>query len=180
MVDPFEPKTVEPATLMIGRYAAWKITSDVDAALFSLKYVFTKDDVSRSVVGTYADGYWTFTMASALTELIAHGRNTVDLIAVRNSDAEEVICRTFYVNCFSTDVDRRSHAQLMVDKIESILSGRADNDVESYSIKSRSITKMSIEELTKWREYYLAELGREPDPLTGKASKKNTVKVGFV
>ena len=68
----------------------------------------------------------------------------------------------------------------MVAKIESILSGRADNDVESYTIKSRSITKMSVKELTNWREYYLVEAGREVDPFTGKRKQANTVKVGFI
>lgn len=45
----------------------------------------------------------------------------------------------------------------MVDKIESLLEGRADGDVSSYSIQGRSLTKLSIDELIKWRNYYKKE-----------------------
>jgi hypothetical protein len=30
----------------------------------------------------------------------------------------------------------------------------------NYSIKNRSITKMSPKELVEWRDYYLVEIGR--------------------
>ena len=54
--------------------------------------------------------------------------------------------------------ERLHHAQLMLDKIESLLLGKADDDVASYTIKSRSINKMSPEELRQWREYYRREV----------------------
>ena len=44
------------------------------------------------------------------------------------------------------------------NKIESILEGRADSDVSSYSIQGRSLTKLGIEELMAWRDRYKSEL----------------------
>lgn len=176
MADPFEPTSGEPVSIVIGRFAAWTILDEYDSALFSLKYVF---DVGREIPGTSINGLWRFTATGAITGAMRHGRNTADLIVTRLSDDETRLIRTMQIQCFSNDADRRSHAQVMVDKIESILVGRADQDVESYTIKSRSITKMSVRELTDWREYYLAELGREKDPITGRRKNTNTLMIGF-
>jgi len=57
--------------------------------------------------------------------------------------------------------DQRSHAQLMLNKLETLLQGKADSDVANYSINNRSLTKMSPDELLKWRDYYKAEVLRE-------------------
>ena len=45
--------------------------------------------------------------------------------------------------------------------IDSILSGRADGDVASYSINGRSLTKLSIDDLMTWRDRYQALHNRE-------------------
>jgi hypothetical protein len=49
----------------------------------------------------------------------------------------------------------------MLDKIESILENRADADVSSYSIAGRSLNKLTVEELLRWRDYYRAEYKKE-------------------
>ena len=49
----------------------------------------------------------------------------------------------------------------MLDKIESLLEGKADNDVASYSIQGRSLAKLSPQELIDWRSYYKAEYNKE-------------------
>jgi hypothetical protein len=179
MADPFEPISGEPVSIVIGHFVAWTIADEYDADLFALKYVFASGSTIKEIAGASVDGVWTFTASGTVTRDMRHGRNTVDLVVTRLADDESRVLRTMSVQCFSNDADRRSHAQLMVDKIESILAGRADQDVESYTIKSRSITKMSIKELTDWREYYLAELGRQADPITGRRKNNNTLMIGF-
>ena len=69
----------------------------------------------------------------------------------------------------------------MVDKIESILEGKADSDVSSYSIGNRSLSKMSPEELTTWRDHYRAEYNRElrVERIDRGEGTGNTVKVRF-
>ncbi len=80
-----------------------------------------------------------------------------------------------------TTDDRRTHAEIMVAKIESVLQGRADHDIESYSIKNRSLTRMSVKELMHWRDYYRAEVDYTGGSDTGaKRVKKNTVRVRFI
>jgi hypothetical protein len=59
------------------------------------------------------------------------------------------------VSDFATqNIDNRTHAQTMLDKIESILENRADSDVSNYAIQGRSITKLTPGELTEWKDYY--------------------------
>ena len=64
----------------------------------------------------------------------------------RNSDSERLTIDsgTFEVvaNRSASTADLRSHVKIMLDKIESILEGRADGDVAAYSINGRSLTKL--------------------------------------
>ena len=59
------------------------------------------------------------------------------------------------------NVDPRTHAEIMVDKIEAVLQNRADADVANYSIQGRSLVKLSIDDLLRWRDYYRDELSNE-------------------
>ena len=77
--------------------------------------------------------------------------------------------------------DLRSHAALMVSKIESILVGKADSDVSSYSIAGRSLSKMSFQELIEARDYYRAEYQKEKSAEDAKNGRKgvSTIQVRF-
>lgn len=180
MTDPFAPTAIEPVNIMLGDFHAWTINDSFDPTKYSLKYLFSQGETSFTLAGSVVDGLWTFTANGAFTSALPIGRVHLDLIVTRLLDMQDITLRASTVQCFELSADRTSHAQIMVDKIQSILLGRADSDVDSYTIRSRSISKMSVKELIDWREYYLAELGREPDPISGKASKKNTVKVRFI
>jgi len=81
----------------------------------------------------------------------------------------------------SDNADTRSHAQIMVDKIESLLSGKADSDVASYSIAGRSLTKMSFQDLVSARDYYRAEATKDAANLDAKYGRKgaSTIRVRF-
>ena len=83
----------------------------------------------------------------------------------RNSDSERLTIDsgTFEVaaNRSASTADPRSHVKTMLDKIESILEGRADGDVAAYSINGRSLTKLDITDLLMWRDRYRADYLRE-------------------
>ena len=69
----------------------------------------------------------------------------------------------------------------MLDKIETILEGKADSDVSNYSIAGRSLTKMTFDELMVARDRYRQEVlayRRKLSIESGKASG-TTVKVRF-
>jgi hypothetical protein len=181
MTDFFDPTVAplgDPVTIIKGRHLAWRRLIDVDSALFSLKYVFQPraGGVARTVTGSQSGAYWTFELTGAASVSWVEGDHAFDVVVVRLSDSEEAFIAAGACKVFTTTSDRRSHAEIMVEKIESIIQGRADNDVESYSIGSRSITKMSIPELTRWRDYYQSEIGES----TAGGRKRNKVKVGFV
>jgi hypothetical protein len=69
----------------------------------------------------------------------------------------------------------------MIDKIESLLEGRADGDVGSYSIQGRSLTKLGIDELLKWRDYYKGERRKElnAERIRRGLPTESTIKVRF-
>jgi len=70
---------------------------------------------------------------------------------------------------------------LMVSKIQSILEGKADSDVSSYSIAGRSLSKMSFQELTDARDYYRAEFTKEQSAENARNGRKgaSTIQVRF-
>ncbi len=59
--------------------------------------------------------------------------------------------------------DNRSHVKKVLDALEAVIEGKATSDALSYSIGGRSISKMTPEELIKWRSFYLTEYQRELD-----------------
>ena len=56
------------------------------------------------------------------------------------------------------NADPRSHAEKTLEAIEALIEGRATKDVQSYSIAGRSLTKMTVDELQRWRRYYQAQV----------------------
>ena len=83
--------------------------------------------------------------------------------------------------CFHFFADPRSHAEIMLGKIESLLAGKADNDVSSYSIAGRSLVKLTFEELVNARNFYRAEVAQEANEIDLKHGRKNssTIQVRF-
>jgi hypothetical protein len=69
----------------------------------------------------------------------------------------------------------------MLDKIETVLQGRADADVLSYSINGRSLSKIPVTELVEWRDYYRSEVVKQHriDHVKNKRAHAGTIKVRF-
>lgn len=187
MSDPFNTASApltEPESFVAGSYVAWRRELALDSATYSIKYRFiptsggTVFELSGS---TDDDNIWLFEALSSVTGTWAAGEYRWDMIVTRLSDSEEALTHTGLIRIFASTEDRRTHAEIMVVKIESLLSGRADSDVENYSIKNRSITKMSVKELTDWRDYYKAEVVRTGGSTTnGNSPKANTIRVRFI
>lgn len=197
MIDPFDVSKSplgEPLGIVTGGSAQWRREIDIDDTLHTLQYVTRRfdpteagdsEDLTAQVISmTNVDGScWGVDILAADTTDWVNGRFFWDLVVTRTSDSRTKVIDTgeFYV--FGSDDDRRSHAQVMIGKIESILQGRADNDVESYSIKSRSITKMGVSDLRKWRDYYIRELEAQQPMDAGvfrsREPNKTTLRVRF-
>lgn len=171
MIDPFaldEAPYGEPLSLVIGQSTQWRRSINIDGAIHTLRYVLrhyapsgVSIDYSIDMVSV-SDGVFAADVSAANISGWSEGRYFWDLVVVRTSDDRSTIIETGEIRVFDSSAERRSHAEIMVGKIESVLEGRADADVESYTIKSRSITKMAVKELREWRDYYVREIKNQP------------------
>lgn len=66
--------------------------------------------------------------------------------------------------------DGRTHARKMLDAIKAILEGRASDlqDIESYTIGTRTINRISNQELIELQAHYQAIVNAEEDAVTGR------------
>lgn len=154
--------------MVIGDFIQFKITqfsSDYDNALFTMRFVArisTGGSSEIKVDATALEDDYLFTIASATSAAFTVGEYHYQLEIERNSDNERIVIDRGQITVstdFDDNVDPRHHAEIMLDKIESILEGKADSDVSSYSINGRSLSKFSPDELVQWRDYYKREVG---------------------
>lgn len=182
----------EPTSVVIGTLVQWKRAdlSDVYApASYDLIYNIRLKNgagVDKSVTATTAaDGSFLTSLTSNLTTTMVAGDYVWQAFISRKSDSAKVSVGTGELSLLSNldqnGADNRSHAQIMVAKIQSLLEGRADKDVSSYSIQGRSLAKMSISDLMMWRDYYRKEVAKEKQDAMIAAGKPSnaTVKVRF-
>ena len=127
-------------------------------------YLFT---FSATATASYHVGEWSFIIT------VEDGTNRVTV--------DEGTIKVLQNIVTDGSTDPRSHARIVLDKIETLLQGKADRDVANYSINNRSLTKMSPDELLKWRDYYKAEVLREKRIERAKSGQGsgNRILVGF-
>lgn len=181
----------EPLEVVVGDFLQWKrsdLVQDYPLASYSAQYVarITGGGSSEVILpATETGGTYLFTVSSATSAGFEAGLYHWQLEVIQTSTTNRIVVdRGEFTAIVDLDVngsDPRSHAQIMIGKIESILQGKADSDVGSYSIAGRSLTKMSFAELMDARDLYKAEFNQEviKDRIRrGKASGA-TVKVRF-
>jgi hypothetical protein len=164
MTNPFLPSnapTIEPTTVYQNAFTHWRRTELVsdDYSAYRYEYVFRKAGDKSNVQRTLTVDENGYIVNDALNWPAGDYRWT--LYYVRQSDNRRTFIQTGRLKVMpdaSTGVEFRPHAEVMLDKIESLLEGRADSDVHSYTIGNRQITKMSIKELQGWRDFYRAEV----------------------
>lgn len=171
LFDAANAPTTEPLEIVVGDFIQWKRTdlgADYPNDQYTATYVarITGGGASEiQLTGTASGDDYLFTVDSATSTDFSAGYYHWQLEIVRDSDSERlVIERGTFTAIVDLDVnatDPRTHAEVMVDKIEAVLENRADSDVANYSIQGRSLVKLSIDELLKWRDYYRSELAME-------------------
>ena len=165
--DPANSPTIEPERIVVGDFIQWRRTdlgTDYPNDAYTATYVARITGGGSSeiqIVGTAYNSDYLFSAASSVSANFVAGFYHYQLEMVRNSDSERIVIdRGTFTAVVDLDVngtDPRSHAEIMVDKIETVLQGRADADVLSYSINGRSLSKMPPNELVEWRDYYKRE-----------------------
>ena len=179
-----------PYTIYSGDTAIWKITdlnTDYSNSTHTLSYYFRLESTGAGfTVNASADNDdYLITLSASTTAGKTAGIYHFIAYVTRSSDSARVTVDRGQVeikpNLASSSADPRSHAKIMLDKIESLLEGKADKDVSSYSIAGRSLNKMSVSELLEWRNYYKAEYNRELNKMRNENGdgSGNTIKVSF-
>lgn len=71
--------------------------------------------------------------------------------------------------------DAASHAEKMLAQIEALLEGKSLNDVASYAIAGRSLTRLTPAELMTWRSHYQGEVRKERARAAGNSTRQITL-----
>lgn len=181
----------EPTEVVVGDFLQWKrsdLVADYPPASHSAEYVARitgggSNEIKLPAVET--NGTYLFTVSSATSADFAPGLYHWQLEVTQTSSGNRIVVDigdfTAIPDMDSNQADPRIHAEVMVAKIETILEGKADSDVSSYSIAGRSLTKMSFSELMDAREYYKREIVHHNNKELLKRGKTNgsTIKVRF-
>lgn len=167
LFDSANAPTGVPTEIVVGDFIQFKITqfsTDYSNSLFTMRFVArisTGGATEVSVAATASGDDYLFVVPSATSANYTVGTYHYQLEIERNSDNERIVVDRGEIDIltdFDNQVDPRHHAEIMLGKIESILEGKADSDVSSYSIAGRSLTKLSPDELVQWRDYYRREV----------------------
>lgn len=192
LFDPANSPTSEPEIIYVGDFIQWRrqdIYQDYPPSSYSIEYVARISQGGSTEIKLAGTNYnsesWLFTVSSVTSAEFVAGYYHWQLEAVRTSDSERIVIDTgtftAIVDLDVNNTDPRTHAEIMVDKIEGLLEGRADSDVNDYSIAGRSLTKMKVSELLQWRDYYRTEVAKEKRKELIRRGKgvNSTVKVYF-
>lgn len=156
-----------PSEVFIGDFIQFKITEfsdDYANSAHTMKLIArisTGANTEITITASASDDDYLFSVASSSSASFTAGNYHYQLEITRDSDSNRIIVDRGHIKVstdYDNNVDPRAHAEIMLSKIESILEGKADSDVSSYSIQGRSLTKLGIEELLEWRNYYRAEV----------------------
>ena len=192
LFDPAQSPTVEPETVVVGDFIQWRrvdLGSDYPNTEYTMTYVAritAGGSTEIQLTGTAYQSDYLFTATSAVSADFVPGFYHWQLEAVRNSDSNRIVIdRGFFTAVPDLDVngsDPRTHAEIMLAKIKSLLEGKADADVANYSVAGRSLTKLSFDELIKARDYYQEEYNKEVQKqrISKGQATGTTIKVRFL
>ena len=168
LFDPANSPTTEPLEIVVGDYLQWRrvdLGVDYPNTLYTATYVARISGggaTEVTIVGSAYNNDYIFNVTSEDSAAFVPGYYHWQLEILRNSDNNRIVFdRGDFRAIVDLDVnqsDPRIHAEIMLDKIQTVLQGRADGDVLSYSINGRSLSKMPPNELVQWRDYYKREV----------------------
>ena len=184
----------EPTEIVVGDFLQWK-RSDV-ADDYPTGDGFTAEYVARITGGGSTeiklpqaagstDDYYLFTVSSETSAAFLPGRYHWQLEITETASGNRIVVDIGDFDAIpdmdSNQADPRIHAEIMLDKIETLLAGKADSDVASYSIAGRSLTKLSFQELLDALDKYRREIVQHNNKELIKRGKSNgsTIQVRF-
>lgn len=158
----------EPLEIVVGDFLQWKrsdLVEDYPSATHTAEYVARVTQGGGSEIklaGVGSADYYLFTVDSATTADFDAGFYHWQLEVTETSSGNRIVVQRgefrAVVDLDVNGTDPRTHSEIMLDKIETILEGKADSDVSNYSIAGRSLTKMTFDELMVARDRYRQEV----------------------
>ncbi len=192
LFDPDNSPTQEPEEIVVGDFIQWRridVYADYPPSAYNLEYVARitggKANEIKLSGADYQSSAWLFQVSSSVSGNFDPGYYHWQLEAVRISDSERlVVDRGTFTALADLDVnqsDPRTHAEVMLDKIEAVLENRADSDVMEYQINGRQLKKIPLQDLINLRNYYKGIVNQEKRKELVKRGKStnSTVKVYF-
>lgn len=191
LFDAAQSPTIEPERVVVGDFIQWRrvdLSTDYPNSAYTMTYVARitgGGNTEIQLIGTAYGSDYLFTVTSATSTNFVAGYYHWQLEALQTSSSNRIVIDrgafTVVVDLDVNGTDPRTHAEIMVAKIESLLSGKADADVANYSIAGRSLTKLSFDELLKARDFYKAEFRKEQisDRIRQGRDTGSTIKVRF-
>lgn len=181
----------EPTEVVVGDFLQWKrsdLVADYPTDEYTATYVARitgggSNEIQLEMTGQTS--YYLATVDSATSADFAVGDYHWQLEIVKDSTGDRIVVdRNYFTAIADLDVnqaDPRTHAEIMVGKIESILEGKADNDALEYSVQGRSLKKYTFDQLIGLRDYYQREVVKYKNKLDIQQGRKGaaTVKVRF-
>lgn len=184
--------TQEPYQLQLGDRWVWvreDLNNDYDTDDYSLSYEFNIVDgstaVNFTITATEANDKYYVEVGSSTTANYTKGNYHWYAYITRSSDSERIMIDEGYTeivdNYATTSSDIRSHAKTCLDAIEAVIENRASIDQQSMSIAGRSLSRMSIDDLLSFRNYYKAEYLKEVKKQRAKnqSASGNIIRVRF-
>lgn len=180
----------EPPEIVVGDFLQWKKSdyADIyDPTLYRLEYHarIAGGGNEISLVATAEPDYYLISSDSTVTATYNAGFYHWQADIIRISDENRITIDRGTVEIIAdldqNSSDPRTHHEIMLFKIQGLLEGKADQDVSSYSIAGRSLTKMSFAELIDAEKYFSEKVRQEVARLDAKNHRDTgaTVKVRF-
>ena len=183
----------EPKEVVVGDFIQWKrsdLTDYPTSSGYTAEYVARitgggSNEIKLPQSASSTDDYYLFTVSSDTSASFLPGLYHWQLEITQTSSGNRIVVDTGDFTAIpdmdSNQADPRIHAEIMVDKIQSLLEGKADSDVAEYTIAGRSLTKLSFKELLEARDHYKREIVKHNNDELIKKGKSNgsTIQVRF-
>lgn len=164
-----------PSQLRAGDTLSWTESISDYPASDGWTFAFALIDYGKTpiiITASTSGSDYAISVLPAVTRLWSAGKYSWQAYVYKSGGAPVLIIEKYTIEIGQVEIlpdltqaisttDTRSHVKKVLDALEVLLEGKSLNDAQNYSIGGRSMSKMSPEELIKWRSFYKTEYERE-------------------
>ena len=145
----------EPSKIRAGTTVKWERTENQYADGFTGEYRLSGSvGPTIEIEATNTDGVFAVDEKPDVTELWAAGFYSWLFIVTDETDTFEVASGTIEIVALDSTGDALGDAKTYLEQAETELAARSSGKASSYSIKDRSLTRMSVTELLNAISYW--------------------------